>query len=122
MDPYMNKKYQDHPSKPKWGLIRKNMGYTLTFAKRVNLIGMIPRGELASSGYCLADKGKEYLIYLPRKDEITVDLSDGKGYFFVEWFNPVTGKTTFAGTTRGGSKKSFQSPFSNEAVLYIYEE
>ncbi|MCG7853447.1 MAG: DUF6298 domain-containing protein, partial [Methanosarcinaceae archaeon] len=89
MDPYMDKKHQDHPSKPKWGLIRKNMGYTLAFAKRVNLVDMIPRGELASSGYCLADKGKEYLIYLPRNDGVTVDLCDGTGDYFLEWFDPV---------------------------------
>lgn len=120
MDPYMDKEHQDHPSKPEWGLIRKNMGYTLAFAKRVNLADMIPRGELASSGYCLADKGKEYLIYLPRNDGVTVDLCDETGDYFVEWFNPVTGKCTAAVATNGGSKKSFAPPFGNEAILYIY--
>ena len=38
---------------------------TLAYANRMNLSSMRPRGDLASSGYCLANPGEEYLIYVP---------------------------------------------------------
>ena len=40
------------------------MGMTLAYANRMNLVAMRPR-EIASSGYCLANPGEEYLVYVP---------------------------------------------------------
>lgn len=45
--------------------MRKAMGYALTYAEKMNLAAMTPCGNLASSGYCLANLGKEYLVYQP---------------------------------------------------------
>jgi len=39
----------------------------------------------------------------------------------VEWFNPATGATTAGAAITGGSTKSFTSPFSGDAVLYIVD-
>ena len=47
---------------------RRAMGHTLAYANRMNLATMTPRDNLASSGYCLANPGEEYLIYLPFED------------------------------------------------------
>ncbi len=44
---------------------RRAMGQTRTAASQIGLAGMRPRGELASSGYCLANAGIEYLVYAP---------------------------------------------------------
>lgn len=43
---------------------RKAMGDTLTYANRVDLVAMSPRPDLASSTYCLAAPGVEYLVYV----------------------------------------------------------
>jgi len=147
MDPYTVKEHQNHPSKREWDLIRKNMGYTLTYSKRVDLASMVPRNDLSSSMYCLANAGREYLIYLPSLhprrlkwfyrlglhkwlgwavklvgwNEIAiVDLSASSGTYRVEWLNPRTGETTDGGSTECGAKRSFRSPFTGDAVLYIY--
>ena len=40
---------------------------------------MTPANELASTKFCLADAGREYLIYLPRGGAATVDVSAAKG-------------------------------------------
>jgi len=46
---------------PKWTssaeqeAMRKQMGYTLTYANKMNLAAMTPRNELASTKYCLAN-------------------------------------------------------------------
>ena len=56
--------------------LRHNLGYTLTYANRMNLVDMIPRSDLCSTGYCLANpiaKGAEYLVYLPNGGSTTVD-------------------------------------------------
>jgi len=52
----------------KWPDIRRNMGYTLMIADRLNLAAMAPYGELASTGYCLANRAAEhaeYLVFIP---------------------------------------------------------
>jgi hypothetical protein len=50
---------------PFWPPARLAMGYTLHYAKRMNLVRMVPRNDLASTRYCLANPGAEYIIYLP---------------------------------------------------------
>jgi hypothetical protein len=111
------------PNNPVWDSVRKNMGYTLQFAKRINLKKMRPRGYLASSGYCLAKpSGKEasYLVYLPLGGTVTVDLRAVYGSLNVEWFNPDTGATIYSEFIQGGVVYTFTAPFSGDAVLYVY--
>ncbi len=65
---------------------RKAMGYTLSYAKRINLVAMAPHSDLASTGYCLANPGAEYLIYLP-----TTGIIRGRGIRALRWFSPLSG-------------------------------
>jgi len=132
MDPYAKAKedkdedgvWTDHLTgattlDPQWDPIRKNMGYTLAYANRMNLALATPRNDLASTKYCLANPGTEYLVYLPDGGEVTVDLSAASGTLAVEWLNPDTGETTPAETATGGDKQAFTAPFDGDAVLYI---
>lgn len=50
---------------PNAGEARKAMGYTLSYAMKMNLAAMAPRPDLCSTTYCLANPGFEYLVYLP---------------------------------------------------------
>lgn len=102
-----------------WEATRHSLGMTVEYANRMDLVHMHPRGDLASTRYCLANPGREYLVYLPRSGQVTVDLSTATGPLTVEWFNPTTGKTTSAEAVRGGRRQSFTAPFSGDAVLYI---
>jgi hypothetical protein len=61
---------------------RSAMGRTLTYAKRLNLASMFPHDHLASTGYCLANPGSEYLIYLPSRAIIK-----GRGYRVLRWLS-----------------------------------
>jgi hypothetical protein len=133
MDPYRerigsqkgeNTTWTDHLSAktvldPKWAPIRENLGYTLSYANRMDLASMTPRDDLASTSFCLANPGTEYLVYLPDGGEVTVDLSDASAMLDVEWFNPNTGETTSAEAAVGGESREFKAPFSGDAVLYI---
>ncbi|MBM3335503.1 hypothetical protein FJY63_12655, partial [Candidatus Sumerlaeota bacterium] len=106
-----------HDSRPVWTsreeqeAMRKAMGHTRRYAERMNLAAMTPRNDLASTQYCLANPGREYLVYLPDGGEVTVDLTAGKGALSVEWFNPRTGVATNGGKVAGGAKRSFKTPF-----------
>jgi len=103
----------------RWDPIRKSLGYTRTYAERMNLLATVPRGDLVSTQYCLADPGIEYLVYLPEGGSVTVDLSVASVPLAVEWFDPSTGEPSPAGTTTGGAGRRFAAPFNGDAVLYI---
>ncbi|MEW5979755.1 MAG: DUF6298 domain-containing protein [Acidobacteriota bacterium] len=98
---------------------RRAMGYTLRFAERMDLVPMVPRGDLASTKYCLANPAAEYLVYAPEGGEISLNLSATSGMLSVEWFNPVTGKSIAAGSAVGGAQSTFRAPFEGDAVLYL---
>ena len=119
MDAYLEEVIP-HPAGPVETSVRANMGYTRAYAEGVNLTRMTPRNDLASSAYCLADAGQEYLVYLPEGGQVTVDLSDASGSMAVEWFEPETGATLTAAPVSGGGQQAFTSPFgSSDAVLYL---
>ena len=108
----------------RWNNFRDNLGYTLTYANKMNLLKATPQGSLSSTGYCLADDvatGAEYLVYAPSGGTFTVNLSATTRALNVEWFNPATGATTSGGAITGGLTKSFTAPFSGDAVLYIVD-
>ena len=127
---------------------RFNLGWMLDYANRMNLASMSPRGDLCSTGYCLANpatSGAEYLVYLPAgataknileavgvhdknpstylltDSSVSVDLSSTSGTLSVEWFDPSTGNITPGDTVTGGSTLYFTSPFTGNAVLYLYQ-
>jgi hypothetical protein len=123
MDPY-DTKILKRSYDPVWvEPLRRSMGYTLLFAERMDLIHMTPEPELASSGYCLVKKGREYLVYLPEESEVTVDLSGFPVSFKTEWFNPRSGEFKEGELVKGNKKVTFTSPFETpEAVLYLRKE
>ncbi len=118
MDPY-DGEVLGEPFDPKFELLRLNLGYTMRYAGKMNMAEMVPHNDLASTQYCLANPGVEYLVYLPDGNKATVDLSGEPGPFAVEWFNPHTGTATDGGTSAGGDKVQFTVPFDGDAVLYL---
>ncbi|MEQ1824969.1 MAG: DUF6298 domain-containing protein [Pirellula sp.] len=103
-------------------LARPAMGHTRAYAERMNLAAMTPRDDLASTQYCLANPGKEYLIYLPDGGEVTVDLVAAKAPLAAEWFNPRTGERRAGNIVDGGAKRPFKAPLAGDAVLYLRSE
>ena len=118
MDPY-DGVILGAPFQPRWEPVRDAMGVTRRLTDRIPLASMIPHGELASSGFCLADPGKEYVVYLPEGGKVTVDLSQASGQIVAEWIHPVDGKIEPGKETFGGAKRTFVAPFSGDAVLHL---
>ncbi len=122
MDPYLHDTFYRHYTgklDPKWDPIRNSLGYARRFAERMGLANTRPAGELASTGYCLAHPGQQYVVYLPEGGSVSVDLSATSGPFMVEWFNPTTGESTPGPPVDGGQKLAFTAPFAEGAILYL---
>src|SRR4030067_908054 len=135
--PGRTEKWND-PGRPGLAETRLAMGQTLKYASRMNLSKMMPFVELASTGYCLADRGVEYLVYFPFDDlrsreqylhklgifdiKISVDLYAVPGTFRIERVNTMTNEITDGGIVEGGSNQYFKIPFTGDAVLYLYRD
>ncbi len=111
---------------PRWNNFRDNLGYTVKYSRKLNLVRVAPHPALSSTGFCLAQTpttGAEYLVYAPSGGSFTVDLSAmAHRTVNVEWFNPATGvaarKPSIAS---GSSSQSFTPPFDGDAVLYLVD-
>jgi len=106
----------------RWENVRDTMGYIRGYADRMNLGGMVPRGNLSSTGQVLASvdpSNPEFLVYAPSGGNFSVDLSSVGGKFAVEWMNPATGTTTAGAAINGSATISFTPPFRGDAVLYL---
>ena len=112
---------------PRWDNFRDNLGYTVKYSRKLNLVNVTPHPALSSTGYCLAQTpstGAEYLVYAPSGGSFTVDLSamHRARTLKVEWFNPATGKTIVkSAIASGSSSQTFTPPFAGDAVLYLVD-
>jgi len=129
MDPYLDPSHDPGRNSPAgggpdpyWDSLRDAMGRTRAHAQRMNLLAAVPHDELASSGFCLADPGTEYLVYLPQGGQVTVDLSAASGMLNTEWMGTDEGTTIRSERTAGGSRRTLEAPFPGEAVLYLWSK
>jgi hypothetical protein len=98
---------------------RLAMKHTRHFARRPNFAAMTPHSTLASTGYCLADPGNQYLIYQPKAGEkFSLELKPGT-YLF-EWFDSGNGSTpTIGHFDSPNGARPFQPPTKTADVLHL---
>jgi hypothetical protein len=108
MDPYGGS-VLDEPGSKKWESIRNALGAARRLALRLDLARMEPRNELASTGYCLAEAGKAYVVYLPAGSAVTVDLTNASGELETEWIRPEGGDAA-RGKLEAGAKRELTVP------------
>ena len=119
MDPYDGSVLAATAQEPRWESVRRAMGAVRRMAGRVNLAALTPQPKLASTDYCLAAPGVEYLVYQPKPgEEFTVELPVGA--YEGEWFDPQQGRTEPASVTiaRAGPRR-FRANFDGVAVLHL---
>lgn len=119
MDPYGRGVLEAGPDS-KWEPVRRAMGVARRLSEQVDLAAMTPRLELAGSGYCLAEPGRAYIVYLPDGGPVAVDLSGASGPFEARWIHPVEGTATKAkDAVEGGARRTLSAPFPGDAVLHL---
>ena len=105
---------------PKFEPLRRSMGYALQFAERMDMNRCRPLNNLSTTSYCLANPGREYLVYQPT-DKEPVGLKLEPGQYQFEWFEPGTGRTLKRGKISAEKKETtFANPVEGQAVLYVY--
>ena len=62
-----------------------------------------PSDELVSAGYCLAERGREYVAFLNRAEPFTLKLEGLPAPLKARWYQPLTGEWRDAGTLAAGS-------------------
>ncbi|MCC7145312.1 MAG: hypothetical protein IT443_02580 [Phycisphaeraceae bacterium] len=130
MDPYTSKSiWVDelknwNPDDDRWHSLRRNLGYIRHLAEKVDLAALTPRGELSSTGYCLAtadDAARPTLIaYQPTAGEFSVDLSRVRTGLKLQWLNPADGSTSEGGPIGGKGKVTLKPPYAHDAVGYLH--
>jgi len=118
MDPYDNR-VLGKDSEARWLGIRRALGQALRLAESVDLSGMQPLPELASSRFCLARPGHEYVVFVPGGGEVKLELAGAGGSFTTEWIHPVEGTVTPGPEVAGGAPRSLKPPFDGDAVLHL---
>ncbi|HRZ58030.1 MAG TPA: hypothetical protein P5525_21535, partial [Candidatus Paceibacterota bacterium] len=106
-----------------WQLVRANIRQTRLLSARVRDIArMQPRPDLASTGYCLASPGEEYIVLAPRQGEVEVrGLQVGRRYQG-EWFDTARASLErIPPTTADSSTLTLQVPCAG-AVLFLERE
>ncbi len=88
-------------------------------AERLDLARAVPAGGLSSTGYCLADPGRAYLVYQPEREGLVLNLEEVHGELEIEWLDPVGGTTQTGEKTCGGTAVRFEPPFA-PAVLRVW--
>ena len=118
-------------------------GAYLAYAERINLEAITPHDGLTSSGYCLANPGKDtsYICLLKRtgwnQHAFFVDLSNRSATFagtsseLLRWIlrlrrehsclvdNPSNGERMKGKEIEGGGRIRLTAPFKGDAVLHL---
>jgi len=119
MDPLDGAIIAADPDKVDVDAIRRSMGETLAWAERIHLATMEPHGEMASSTYCLADPGNEYLVFVPEKmTGVSVELPEGE-YRFLWYDTEIHSETNFESFTHPGGPTWKPKPYSANSVLHV---
>lgn len=83
------------------------------FWEMANMDERVGNPKHGVSKFCFAKADEIYLVYLPDGGESSLDLSDVKGEYTIEWFNPREGGTLRSGsvtTIEGGERASLGIP------------
>jgi hypothetical protein len=127
MDPYLevwagrNSPPDSSTPDAQWNVLRDALGYTALYAGKLDLERALPSTSLCSTGYCLVEPGRQYLVYQPGSGNFKLTVAAGT--YAAEWFNPATEKPVDGGTlTVADGLRTFTPPFTGDAVLWLHAQ
>jgi hypothetical protein len=99
--------------------VRESLGLCLDYAHRIDLATLIPRSDLSSAGYCLANPGFEYLALVLSEESVTLTLQDDEGEYLLEWLNIETGDRAKAETVKAKKRITLSPPGQSSAIAWL---
>ena len=127
MDPYLDPSHDPgrnapdgYKPDPYWEPLRRAMGLARLESAKLDLARMTPHPELCSTGFCLADPGRDYFAVQSKGGaSFTLDLTGARTPLAAEWFDVAREIWAPGGSVAGGSVQNFQAPFSGPATLRV---
>jgi hypothetical protein len=102
-----------------WRRVRNNVGKTVEYATRLDLASMTPRDDLASTGFCLAEPGSQYIVYQPGDGSFAVSGLRPSASYHYEIYSTTQQKIAAEGLCKpSGSTESFEAK-DEAVVLYL---
>ncbi len=98
---------------PLYEFLRKHLAAALPETRPADLV------KPSEGIWCLADRGKTYLVYALHGGEFQLDLTGAEGTYQVRWLDPREGSLTDAGTVRGGQELTFHAPGAEDWALWL---
>lgn len=102
-----------------WERVRQNIGKTVEYAEKMDLANAAPRNDLATTGFCLAKPGYEYVVYQPQSERFTVSGLRLDAQYYYEWYDTRQHKVIDTGKFRSSGPKASFTPAHKEMVLYL---
>jgi len=98
----------------------KYFGYLQKFINEsgFNMLRARYNKSVTNSEYCMANIGKQYLVYLENKSSCTVNLTRFAYRFKVSWYNSKNGTFITAPLIKGGKTQTFTAPVGCD-VLFL---
>ncbi len=111
-----------------WYVIRpldvpNGYGYMKTFGsfwRGTTYWQLQPSNPLASSGRCLANPGKEYVVYQNKATDFTVEIAGANASLAARWFNPFTNQFSDAGSFSNGQVRFSPPAGWGDAPLVLH--
>lgn len=94
----------------------------IPFWQMKNADELIDNPKHTNDRYCFAKKGEIYLVYLPNGGTSDIDLSQIKGNYSVQWFNPRIGdslQTSAVKKIKAGVKVNIGNPPTDDAQDWL---
>lgn len=117
--------YDPHVPGGDKGMVKRDwLGHAARFFNRevADLDALAPHNGLCDAGvYCLANPGREYVVYVRRDTAATfkLDMREARGSFNCRFYNPRTGEFEAAFSREGGGVQVFSRPDSQDWVLHV---
>jgi len=99
------------PEAPGWARYR----YLMDFLSRLNFNVLTPDNEFVEQGYCMAEAGKQYLIFLPDGGDALVDLTAvlAGTALECEWLDIYSGERQTAPLEERSFRVELKNPFAD---------
>ena len=79
-----------------------------------------PSDKLVSTGWCLANPGREYVVFQNQPAPFTLEIAGATSPLKAEWFNPHTGRRTAAGSLPNGTASLTPPAAWGQAPLVLH--
>jgi len=102
-----------------WQQVRRNVGQTLVYAQQLDLAKVVPRPDLASTRFCLANPGQQYVVYQPDDQAFEVSGLEAGDSYHSEWYDTQRCRVVENENVTCPSESHSFAPLGREMVLLL---